>query len=314
MSSVLSLVLMAALAAAPVPDVTAQAKQVFSEGQRLYTQGRYQQALSRFEEAYALKPLPLLRYNIARCHERLNAPAAALRAYRDFLRLSPKAPEREAISQTMVGLQKQLRAAGVQQLLVVTEPVAAEVEVDGKPLGPSPASIELPAGEHQVTATLPGYAAASRRIVINTAAMTDLSLVLEAALPPPMVPGPSPGGTGVAAVTTPADAPREAVLTPSTISDGAPPSGEPPPKARPLTWVAGGVAVAALGTGIALGVAASSASAELRDGTVRSLSSQPSAQALYNSASSLRDAANISYAVAGTALAAAVILFFVEGR
>ena len=297
--SLVPFLLATALAAAPGPDATAQAKKVFAEGQKLYTQGKYQPALARFEEAYALKPLPLLRYNAARCHERLGAPAPALRAYRDFLRLSPKAPEREAVTKAMVELQKQLHERGVQQLLVLTEPPAAEVEVDGKPLGPAPASIELPGGEHQVTARLPGYAVATRRIVVNTATMVDLSITLEAALAPPPPPP---------AVT---DAPKEPVLTPAATVVVAPVAVEPAPKARVFTWVAGGVGVAALGAAVGMGVAASSSSQRLRDGTVRP---QQEAQALYDSARGLNTGANVSYGVAGAALVTAAILFFVEGR
>lgn len=299
MSTLIPFLLATALAATPVPDSTAQAKKVFAEGQKLYTQGKYQQALARFEEAYALKPLPLLRYNAARCHERLAAPAPALRAYRDFLRLSPKAPEREAVSKAMVELQKQLHAAGVQQLLVVSEPPAAEIEVDGRPLGPAPASIELPAGEHQVTARLPGYAVATRRISVNTATMVDLSIALEAALAPPPPPP---------AVT---DVPKEPVLTPAATVVVAPAVVEPAPKKRVFTWVAGGVGVAALGAAVGMGVAASGTSQQLRDGTVRP---QAEAQALHDSASGLNTGANVAYGVAGAALVTAALLFFVEGR
>lgn len=299
MSSLVPLLLATALAAAPVPDATAQAKKVFSEGQKLYTQGKYQQALTRFEEAYALKPLPLLRYNVARCHERLGAPAPALRAYRDFLRLSPKAPEREAVSKAMVELQKQLHDSGVQQLLVLSEPPAAEIEVDGKLLGPAPASIELPGGEHQVTARLPGYAAATRRITLTTATMVDLAITLEPALAPPPPPP---------AVT---DAPKEPVLTPAATVVVAPVAAEPAPKKRVFTWVAGGVGVAALGAAVGMGVAASGSSQRLRDGTVRP---QAEAQALYDQANTMRTGANISYGVAGAALVTAAILFFVEGQ
>lgn len=298
MSTLTSFLLATALAAAPVPDATAQAKKVFGEGQKLYTQGKYQQALARFEEAYALKPLPLLRYNVARCHERLGAPAPALRAYRDFLRLSPKAPEREAVSKAMVELQKQLHDSGVQQLLVLSEPPAAEIEVDGKLLGPAPASIELPGGEHQVTARLPGYAASTRRITITTATMVDLSITLEAALAPPPPPP---------AVT---DAPTAPVLTPAATVVVAP-VAEPAPKKRVFTWVAGGVGVAALGAAVGMGVAASGSSQRLRDGTVRP---QTEAQALYDQANTMRTGANVSYGVAGAALITAAILFFVEGQ
>ncbi|MCA2981316.1 MAG: PEGA domain-containing protein [Myxococcaceae bacterium] len=323
MSSIAPLLLAVALAAAPGTDATAKAKQAFAEGQKLYLQGQFRQALARFEEAYALKPAPLLRYNVARCYERLDAPGPALRAYRDFLRLSPKPAEKEAVLLSMAALQRQLRASGVQQLLVLTEPPGADVEVDGKPLGLSPASVELPAGPHQVTAKRPGYAPVTRNVVTDTAAMLDVSLVLEAAMSPPPPPPPTPAVTAppvpvpvVGAAEKPLepskDALREAALTPSAVVSG--PSAveaAAPAKRRVVTWVAGGVALAAVGVGVGLWRGAVGQSALLRDGTVRP---QSDAQALFDSASLLNGAAVAAYGVAVASLVSAVVFFFVEGR
>jgi hypothetical protein len=83
----------------------------------------------------------------------------------------------------------------------------------------------------------------------------------------------------------------------------------PAKKGRVFTWVAGGVAVAAAGLGAGLGVAASGTASSIRDGTVRS---GPENQQLGQSAQGLATGANVSYAVAGAAAVAAVVLFFVE--
>jgi tetratricopeptide (TPR) repeat protein len=180
LSTLAAVLVSATPAAGPASsDPTAQAKKAFAEGQKAYTQGKYKDALERFETAYAFKALPLLQYNIARCHERLGETAPALRAYRDFLRLSPNPAEKDAVTKAMAVLQRQLQEKGVQQLLVLTEPARASVEVDGKGIGSSPASVELTAGEHTVVARLPDYEVAAQKLVLATAEMVELKLVLQ---------------------------------------------------------------------------------------------------------------------------------------
>ncbi len=48
----------------------ARARDLFREGDELYSQGRYEEALANFEEAYELSQRPLLLYNIANAQER----------------------------------------------------------------------------------------------------------------------------------------------------------------------------------------------------------------------------------------------------
>lgn len=51
------------------PD-DARARDLFREGDDLYAQGRYEEALANFQEAYELSQRPLLLYNIANAQER----------------------------------------------------------------------------------------------------------------------------------------------------------------------------------------------------------------------------------------------------
>ena len=48
----------------------ARARDLFREGDELYAQGRYEEALANFQEAYELSQRPLLLYNIANAQER----------------------------------------------------------------------------------------------------------------------------------------------------------------------------------------------------------------------------------------------------
>jgi hypothetical protein len=100
------------------------------------------------------------------------------------------------------------------------------------------------------------------------------------------------------------------VLTPQ-VQPGVEQQAAPAQRRRVATWVVGGVSVAALGAGVGLGLASSSASGQLRDGTVRSAAD---VQALHDTTATTTTGANVAYGVAGAALITAVVLFIVEGR
>ncbi len=79
MSSALWLVLSAVAMAAPAtpapaktvdPD-EAKARVLFKEAQVAYDVGRFDDALTRYSDAYTLKPLPGFLFNIAQCHRNL---------------------------------------------------------------------------------------------------------------------------------------------------------------------------------------------------------------------------------------------------
>ena len=290
----LALVLLAADPVEPRPQPGAgdleRAHLLFTWGQRLYQQARYPEAIAKFEEAYALRPHPIVFYNLGRCWERLGQVARALRAYQEYLRLLPDAEDRGLVSEAMLDLERRLREQGVQQLMVFTAPGGARVEVDGKDLGTSPTSVELQPGTHQVTVTADGFQAAERAVELSPAHSTAMTITLL----------PRAGGS---------DAPRRTELSPPP---GAPSLLTPPPSTAPrrrvLTWVAGGAAAAGLGTGVALGLVASGKAADYRAG-----GHPPSqTQALYDDARSLATGANVAYGVAGGAALTAVVLFLLE--
>lgn len=63
-----------------------QARALFEQGELAYEEGRYEEAISAFEQAYGLSARPLLLYNIANAQERLGMLSEALdnlRYYRE---------------------------------------------------------------------------------------------------------------------------------------------------------------------------------------------------------------------------------------
>ena len=151
---------------APTTDATNQAKARFRKGTDLYKQARYRDAIEEFEAAYRLRPHGVIFYNLAQCHERLGDIPAALRAYHEYLRAVPAADDRSIVHAAMANLEARLGASGVQQLLVYSDPPAAEVYVDGQPRGRTPFSAALPLGTHVLTLVKPGYATITREAVL----------------------------------------------------------------------------------------------------------------------------------------------------
>lgn len=69
-----------------------RARELFQLGDRMYASGRYDLAISAFEEAYDLSPRPLLLFNLANAQERAGYLAAAVESLE---RYAPNAPREE---------------------------------------------------------------------------------------------------------------------------------------------------------------------------------------------------------------------------
>lgn len=109
-------------AAAPVDQATKDAKRAFETAQKAYKQKKYADAISSFENAYRLKPHPVIRFNIARCYEQLNDAPNALKFYRTFLFEQPDSADREEVLKAIPVLERKLGAKNLQQLMVLAEP------------------------------------------------------------------------------------------------------------------------------------------------------------------------------------------------
>lgn len=312
--------LIALLVAAPKPAPAAaaaesgdvkKAKDLFQSGQKLYKQARYAEAIAKFEEAYLVRPHPVIYFNIGKCWEQLGETAKALRAYRDYLRLAPDAKDKETVSDAIANLERRLREKGMQQLMVFADPPTARIAVDGKEIGTSPASIELVAGNHTLIVTAEGHEKVERSFVMQTTRATEMTISLRPLAKEPI------GKEPIAS-----DAPKAEPKP--TVEPGPPPPTPPLVVSQPVetrkgrlwTYVAGGVAVASLGAAIGMGAAA--------NGEMEKFTKPPGGvpwpqdqvdmrfdEATRNS-QGLATGANVAYGVAGVAAATAVVLFFLE--
>jgi tetratricopeptide (TPR) repeat protein len=302
-------------------DDVADARFHFRKGAELYRLKRWREAIVEFEAAYRVKPHGAIHFNVAQCRERLEEWPSALRSYQDYLREVPDARDRAAVRATIGRLEARLAAAGVQALLVYSEPPGAEVRVDGKPRGKTPFHVVLPPGAYHLALSADGHAPTEEEVVLVSSSSTIVDLVLRPKTAAPSAASPATAAVAatpavpspVATATAPPVAPRPDLSAKPQLSPDSvplsPPAVPAKEKRRVYTWVAAGTAAVAVAAGAYYGHAASQQSAKLRDGTVRT-----DAASLASGATSKARTANVLYAVAGAAGAAGVTLFFVEGR
>jgi hypothetical protein len=247
---------------------------------------------------------------VAQCREKLGEWPAAIRSYHDYLREAPEANDRAVVRAAIQKLEGRLSATGAQPLLVYTDPPGAEVRLDGRARGTSPFHLVLPPGSYEVALALEGYERIAMEIAMSARAAHVLDLQLRPSQPP-------------VASTLPAtqpSAPAGQAPTPDLALRAAPPpTGHdaadvvisaptaPREKRRIYTWIAAGTAVVAVAAGGYYGWSAQQAESALHAGD-----GDPNANA--SDATSLARRANVLYAVAGSAAAAGVTLFFVEKK
>jgi hypothetical protein len=285
--SLASAVFWAALAsAAPVraDDDTslarAKAVELGHEAAEAYKDGRFSEALQKYEEAYHLVPAPPLALNLSRTELKLGRCAEALEyavsygaAFGDSSTASVESP-----SAWIAAVKAQC-----PDVTISTDPSGASLSIEGlapaQPLS-TPWTGRLPVGSHAVIARLPGHANQQAVLFVVAGTSARLNLTFEA----------SPPG----AVLPPSVAPPRRLVT--TESRPGIPSWSP--------WIPAAVAIASLGVGIAEGVASTRCSGPL----------PPFGGAAAN-ACQINNAliANISYGVSGAGAVTAGALGLVVG-
>jgi hypothetical protein len=287
----------------------AAARASFTNGASLYKQGQFKQALEEFEKTFRLKPHPTVTFNIGRCHEKLGDVPRALGAYRMYLRAAPESQDAKIVTETVARFENALKAKGIVQFFVVAEPPQSNIEVDGKILGHSPATIELGAGKHTLVIAAAGYETMTRSFVTVLGRSTEMELSLkklETRDAPVTNETPKQVESQLIPATNVSSTNAEIQLIPPTVKVQSP---------RVFTWVATGLAVVAGGTGAVVGVMNSNTEALIKSAQLRTATaSTPNAQELQKRMGQEGTIANASFVTAGVAGIAAVILFFVEGN
>ncbi len=87
-------------------DRSAEAQRLAEQGLSYYKIGKYPEAITFFEQAYLLQPVPGLLYNLAQAYRLKGDCAEALRAYRGYLRDDPGSPQRTVVEAHIAEMEK----------------------------------------------------------------------------------------------------------------------------------------------------------------------------------------------------------------
>jgi tetratricopeptide (TPR) repeat protein len=167
----------------------------YRRGVEAYQEGRFRDAIDLFLDADQLAPSAALSFNIGSAYEEIGETPSALRWYRDYLRRDPAAADRAQVEAKVAELEEVLKQRGVQQVTISSVPPKANLSVDGKPVGTTPWTGELPPGPHRLGFSLPGHQAASATIQLAPEHARDVSIEMRpetrTATPPPPVKAPA---------------------------------------------------------------------------------------------------------------------------
>ena len=262
-------------------ELVAEAQRLVDEASRHYSAGRFERALEALRKAEPLAEeaedpaLPSIRFNIARCLEKLDRPELALEAYQRYDQL-PDAPHRKRKAfEAMRKLEG--RVYGV--LSVSCAPSGAVVRVDGLTGGSRPCpwqSARVEPGAYEVEVRAPGHETEIRSVRIRAGAAENVQVSLR---------------------PTPSASPN-----PQLVEASRAPSKSPSP--WPFIGLGSGAAVAGVG-GIFTALAM-----DARNDAER----QPPGSRQDDAVSSFdthRTVSYILYGVGGALAAAGLVLFFV---
>jgi tetratricopeptide (TPR) repeat protein len=121
-------------------DSKAQARQHFEKGKNLYDAGDFAPALAEFKEAFNLKDDPAFLFNMGQCHAKLGNDAAALHAYKSYLRRKPDAPNRAQVETRIAELEERQRKSDGARPTEPAEPTPAVTSPVIAPSIPAPAA------------------------------------------------------------------------------------------------------------------------------------------------------------------------------
>ena len=178
----------------------ATARQLATQGIKLYNEGKYAEALDNLQRAESLYDAPVHLLYIARAQVKLGKLVEGSEVYRRLVRtpLSPTAPQafRDAVEDARRELPDV--EANIPSLRIqVTPPGIAnlEVQVDGEAIPAAGVGVERPTnpGDHRVRASAPGYTPAEDSVSLKPGEKKTLGLTLN----------PAPGGTPPPASGTP---------------------------------------------------------------------------------------------------------------
>ena len=169
---------------------------------RAYKDGRYNDAIKYFSEAFKLGGPPSELWNIAKCHMRLDQPDQASDAYDRYLMQPGLTPQDK--SEAREELEELRRRRSI--LTVASAPSHGTVYLDGKhgeAAGTTPFSVQVPPGTHKVEIEQKGYRTFSQDVEAKFGRAIIVDAQLEKDPTQPVIPDKPPPPGVPAAPRTP---------------------------------------------------------------------------------------------------------------
>lgn len=142
--------------APPSDDATMQqAKQHFETGRNAYNAGDYVGAIREFKSAEALRPSPILDYNIGLANEKLGKKRVAVKYYHRYLNLQPNAKNKEEVEQRINSLESQI--AQEPPPAATATPGGSAPQPTPPPTAEQPSDMPPPDNGQAQPAPTPGY-------------------------------------------------------------------------------------------------------------------------------------------------------------
>lgn len=260
------------------------AETLFQEARTLVEQGKYAEACPKLEESQRLDPAVGTQFNLADCYEHVGRTATAYALFKEVASIARSAGkfEREKNAKERVAaLEPKLARV---RLVVAAKAPGLELKIDDVPVERSRWAEAFPIdpGAHRVVATAPDHQTFETRFDANAASSADVRV--------PELVDLRPKNTTVVNL------------------------GEPTRKPSVLTYVAGGIGVAALATGTITGILAVSKHSDAesacpKDQFAFRCPTQAGTDA-WNDATTMGNVSTIAFIVAGVAIAGAAVLYF----
>lgn len=277
----------AARADAPVVDDTlrASARKLGEEGNKLFDEGKWEEALKKYEQAASIVPVPTLLLKSARCLVQLGRLVEAAERYLAASRMPVAADALQVVKDAPAQAQAERARLlpRIPSLVIKVTGDGAEISVDGKVVPPAllGESWLVDPGSHRVVATRRGVKVESRDVTVAEGGSVTVPIHVHAPVPEAPRPPPEKSGPG------------------------------------PLTWVGvGGILAGAvgLGVGIVTGVAAVDDKAQLEIDCGPSLQCAPPFHGAANDYNTLRVATTAALVVGGALATAGIVMVAVDQR
>lgn len=161
--------------AAGADDEAARARARFEHGTELFDEGNLDGALVEFEASFALRPVPVVLFNIAQTHKLLFRYQDAIEAYRRYLSLGGDTIPADRVAEVRTTIERLERSMGT--LVVECAPAGARVSVDGRPVGTAPlGALPFAAGARRVEVAVDGRLPAVRDVELSAGTVERLCL------------------------------------------------------------------------------------------------------------------------------------------